>query len=79
MNARPIYTTSLDFEHPTSYVMKDLLELFKIVELDEVMHQKEDKCFIDVLKKILVVDVNSNIVKVLKSRFLNVDDYNYPE
>ena len=77
MNVRPIYTTSLDFEHPTSYVMKDLLELFKIVELDEVMHQKEDKCFIDVLKKILVVDVN--IVKVLKSRFLNVDDYNYPE
>ena len=77
MNARPIYTTSLDFDYPTSYVMKDLLELFKIVELDEVMHQKEDKCFIDVLKKILVVDVN--IVKVLKSRFLNVDDYNYPE
>ena len=79
MNARPIYTTSLDFDYPTSYVMKDLLELFKIVELDEVMRQKEDKCFIGVLKKILVVDVNSNIVKVLKSRFLNVDDYNYPE
>ena len=79
MNARPIYVASLDFEHPASYVMKDLRELFKIVELDEVMRQKEDKFFIDVLNKIRVADVDSNIVKVLKSRFVNLDDHNYPE
>ena len=35
--------------------------------------------FIVVLNKILVGDVNSNIVKVLKSRFLNLADLNYTE
>ena len=73
VNARPIYAASLDFEHPTSYVMKDLWELFKIVELDEVMREKEDKFFKDVLKKICVGDFDNNIVKVLKSRFVNLD------
>ena len=79
VNARPIYAASLDFEHPTSYVMKDLWELFKIVELDEVMREKEDKFFKDVLKKICVGDFDNNIVKVLKSSFVNLDDHNYPE
>ena len=35
--------------------------------------------FIVALNKILVGDVNNNIVKVLKSRFLNLDDLNYTE
>ena len=43
------------------------------------MCQKEEKFFIVVLNKILVGDVDSNIVKVLKSRFLNLDDLNYTE
>ena len=79
VNTKPIYAASLDFEHPASYVMKYLWELFKIVELDEVMRQKEDNFFIDVLSKIRVGDVKSNIAKVLKSRFLNLDGHNYPE
>ena len=79
VNARPVYAASLDFEHPASYVMKDLWQLFKFVELDKVMCQKEDKFFIDVLNKIRVGDVDSNIVKVLKSRFVNLDDHNYPK
>ena len=79
VNARPIYAALIDFEHPTSYVMKDLWERFNIVELDEVIGQKEGKFFIDALNKIHVGDVDSNIVKVLKSRFVNLDDHNYPE
>ena len=86
VNAKPIYAASLDFEHPASYFMKYLWELFKIVELDEVIRQKEDNFFIDVLSKIRVGDVKSragdvksNTVKVLKSRFVNLDDHNYPE
>ena len=79
VNSRPIYAALIDFEHPTSYVMKDLWERFNIVELDEVIRQKEGKFFIDALNKIHVGDVDSNIVKVLKSRFVNIDDHNYPE
>ena len=79
VNARPICAASLDFEHPTSYAIKYLWEMFKFVELDEVMRQKEDKFFVDVLNKIRVGDVDSNIVKVFRSRFVNLDDHNYPE
>ena len=43
------------------------------------MRQKEDKFFIDVLNKIRVGIVNVDIVKVLKSRFVNLDDHNYQE
>ena len=79
VNARPICAASLDFEHPTSYAIKYLWEMFKFVELDEVMRQREDKFFVDVLNKIRVGDVDSNIVKVFRSRFVNLDDHNYPE
>ena len=79
VNARPVYAASLDFEHPTSYAIKYLWEMFKFVKLDEVMRQKEDKFFVDVLNKIRVGDVDSNIVKVPRSRFVNLDDHNYPE
>ena len=61
LNARPIYAASQDFEHPTSYVMKDLWELFKSVELDEAMCQNEDTFFIDVLNKICLGDVDAQI------------------
>ena len=43
------------------------------------MRQKEDKFFVDVLNNIRVGDVDSNIVKVFRSRFVNLDDHNYPE
>ena len=79
VNARPICAALLDFEHPTSYAIKYLWEMFKFVKLDEVMRQKEDKFFVDVLNKIRVGDVDSNIVKVFRSRFVNLDDHNYPE
>ena len=79
VNARPVYAALLDFEHPTIYVIEDLQELFKVAELNKVMRQKEDKFFIDVLNKIRVGNVNVDIVKVLKSRFVNLDDHNYQE
>ena len=69
----------LDFHLHTSYFRDNLSNFFKIVELDEVVHQKEHTFSIDVLNKIRVSDVNNNIVKVLKSRFVNLNEYNYPE
>ena len=52
VNAGPIYAASLDFEHPTSYIMKDFWG--KYLRLLSWMRQREDKFFIDVLNKIHV-------------------------
>ena len=62
----------LDFDLHTSYFRDNLSNFFKIVEL-------EDTFSIDVLNKIRVSDANNNIVKVLQSRFVNLNEYNYPE
>ena len=56
--------------------MKDPWDLFKIVELE---CQKDDKYFIDAIKEIRVGFVDYSIVRVLKSRFVNLDDHNHPE
>ena len=51
--------------------------MFKIVDLDEVLCQREGNFFIDVVNKTGVVDVDSNTVKVLKSRFLNLNVHDF--
>ena len=74
-----MYAVLFDQEYPTSYIMKDPWDLFNIIELKEVVRHKEDKLFIDVLKKLLDGDVHSNILKVLKPRFLNSEDHDCPK
>ena len=63
----PVYASSLDADHPESYIANDLWRMFSFVELTEDMHQKRDKHFIEFLKKVRVEKVDSEIVRTLKS------------
>ena len=49
--AKPVYVSSLDEDHPESYIANNLWRLFRFIELTEFMQQRRDKNFIDVLKE----------------------------
>ena len=51
---------------------------FKIAELTEVMRQKGDQIFIDLLNNIRVGNVTDNDVRILQSRFIEEDNPCYP-
>ena len=66
VNARQICTFSLEFEHLTSYIVKNFSELFKAVELD-------------VLNKAQVGDLDSNrkgLADICK-KWVNASSHNF--
>ena len=52
---------------------------FKIVELTEVMRQRGDQVFIDILNNIRVGIINENDIDILKGRIVNKDHPEYPK
>ena len=50
----PLYTRSLDEDHPETYFANDLWRLFIFAELAEVMRERGGKHFIDMLNKIVL-------------------------
>ena len=52
---------------------------FQLHELDEVMRQKDDQTFAEMLCRIRVGKQTENDIEVLKSRVISPDDENYPE
>jgi hypothetical protein len=76
----PIFCTSKDplIRCSPVHLWKDL---FKIVELDEVMRQKDDLEFASLLNRIRKGKqaVTNEDLKILQSRIINDGDKNYPE
>ena len=58
-----VYASSNSGE-PESYVKDQLWEMFRLVELTEIMRQKEGVSFIDLLNQIWVghIDVSSEVM-----------------
>ena len=67
--AMPVYASSLDADHPESYIANDLWRMFSFPELTEVMRQR-DRHFIDLLNKVRVGNVDSEVERTLKSRII---------
>ena len=51
VRAIPAYASSLDADHPESYMANDLWRVFSFAELTEVVRQRRDKHFVDLLDK----------------------------
>ena len=66
----PAYVSSLDEDYPGSYIANDSWRLFNFAELTEVMQQKGDKNFIDILNKVRVGSIYSEVERTLKSRII---------
>lgn len=50
---------------------------FKISELTEVMDQKDDADFIDLLNKVRDVNIDNNVENILKTRFISKNNPSY--
>ena len=55
-----------------------LWHLFKLAELDEVMRQRDDTDFIDLLNNVRVGDLDFNDENMIKSRLITRENPNYP-
>ena len=64
--------------HTTGHLSNDLWRLFKLVELTQVMCQT-DKYFIEMLNKIRKGLVDESSEKMLRSRFVDKSNSNYPK
>ena len=65
VRAVSVYASSLDADHPESYIANDLWRMFSFAELTEVMRQKEHKHFIDILNKVCVGNEDSEVERTL--------------
>ena len=74
INARPIFA---EYKDPMLNIAP-LWRLFRMGELSEVMRQKGDCVFIDLLNNIRVANINSSDEILLKSKFISKNDPNYP-
>ena len=72
VRAIPAYVISLDEDYPESYIANNLWRLFSFAELTEVMQQKGDKNFIDILNKVRVGNIYSEVERTLKSRIIGI-------
>ena len=58
--------------------MQDLWHKFKLAEWTEIMHQKGNTIFIELLNKIRVGTVDVSFDYILKSRFIQQSEGQYP-
>lgn len=74
INQRPTYAEYKD----ALLNVSPLWRTFRMAELTEVMRQKDDSVFIDLLNKVRVADVDNTAETILKSKFVSQSDPNYP-
>ena len=77
VNTMPVYASSNSAE-PKSYVEDELWKIFRLVELTEVMRQKGDTSFIDLVNQIRVGHIDESSEMMIQSRYIDSEDSNYP-
>ena len=78
VRAKPIFLFDDSETLIQGVISMDLWRNFKIAELTEIMRQKDDLIFINLLNKVRVGNVDENVENVLRSRFVNKDNPLYP-
>ena len=75
INKRPIFAEYKD----AMLNISPLWRLFRMIELTEVMRQKGDDVFIQLLNKVRIGKVDHQVETLLKDRFVKETDENYPK
>ena len=78
VRGKPIYALIDDHERIEGFLSLDLWNIFKFVELTEVMRQRGDIEFIEFLNKIRVGNLDESVQTRLKARFIKENDVNHP-
>ena len=76
VQTRPIYA---EYKDPMLNISPLWSEYFKLAELTEVMRQKGDDIFIDILNKVRIAKLDENAKTFLQSKFIKEDDPRYPK
>ena len=76
---KPVYATVDSCDSLERHVMLNLWHMFQFTELTEVVRQRSDTKFIDLLNKIRVGNVDEDVQKQIRERFLEEFDISYPE
>ena len=76
---KPVYVTVDGCVSLERHLGLHLWRMFQFAELTEVMRQRGDTKFIDLLNKMRVGNVDEDVRKQIRERFLKESDINYPE
>ena len=76
---KPVYATANGCDSLERYLSLNLWRMLQFAELTEVMRQRGDTKFIDLLNKIRVGNIDENVKKHIRERFIEESDTNYPE
>ena len=76
---KPVYATADGCDSLERHLSLNLWRMFQFAELTEVMRQRGDTKFIHLLNKIQVGNVDEDVQKQIRERFIEESDTNYPE
>ena len=76
---KPVYVTADGCDSLEKHLALNLWRMFQFAELTEVMRQRGDVKFIDLLNKIRVVNIDEGVQKQIRERFIEESDINYPK
>ena len=76
---KPVYVTVDGCVSLERHLGLHLWRMFQFAELTEVMRQRGDTKFIDLLNKMRLGNVDEDVRKQIRERFLKESDINYPE
>ena len=76
---KPVYAPADGCDSLERHLILNLWRIFQFAELTEVMRQRGDTKFIHLLNKIQVGNVDEDVQKQIRERFIEESDTNYPE
>ena len=75
----PVYATVDSCDSLERHLALNICHMFQFAELTEVVRQRGHTKFIDLLNKIRVGNVDEDVQKQIRERFLEESDINYQE
>ena len=79
VRGKPIYACVDEIDKIDRLLSLNLWHMFRFAELTEVMRQKSDAEFINLLNKIRIGDIDADVQQKLKVKFINETADNYPQ